>query len=130
MHETGGCPAYTTSYACGLSTALGSPPETVKDRNQVKVSANLNPPVSEFITSDAANVLPTVHDPEGNDTSKDEGSLTPEVVANLPKEDAAGLTTKGKDVGKRQPVSVTAANKVSTVILVVVHNPSLKALLI
>lgn len=130
LHETESVPTNHTNNACGASVILGSHPETEKDVNQVKASAHLNPPVSECINKDALNTS-TDHDPKRNDVSKDEGNLAPEVnpVANLSKKDVSEKTTKGKKSGKRQRVSVTAANKASTVILVAVHNPILKVLL-
>lgn len=131
LHETGGCPAPAnpTSITCGPSVTFGSPVETEKDDNQVKPTANLNPPISESINKDATN-MSSDHGHKENDVSKDEKSLTPEVnpVANLSKEDITDLTTKGTGTGKRQPVPVVAANKESTVILVTAHYPSLKEL--
>lgn len=118
MHETGGSPANHTDNACGAPVTFRSQPETEKDMNQVKASAHLNPSISECINKDALN-MSTNHDPKGNDAYKEEKSLSP--VANLSKKNASGKTTKGTNPGKRQRA---AANKVSLVIPVVVHNQS------
>ncbi|MED6146388.1 hypothetical protein PIB30_033997 [Stylosanthes scabra] len=129
----------------GISTPIGSLEQEVapcsvmgteKNGSQVKVSSNLNPPVSKsIIIRDAKHTLSTVHVSKGNDSSKDERSLTPEVndlkgndvskdersltpvvMANLPKDDATELAKKGKNVSKRKAVSVAEANKTSTAV--------------
>ncbi|MED6148033.1 hypothetical protein PIB30_049368 [Stylosanthes scabra] len=135
LRETGGFSAYTITNACGPSTTLGSLPETEKNGSQAKVSANLNPPVSKSIiirdakhtlsivhvpkgndsSRDERSLTPEVNDLKGNDASKDERSLTPEVMANFPKDDATELAKKGENVSKRKPVSVAVANKTSTI---------------
>ncbi|KAK7330776.1 hypothetical protein VNO77_24976 [Canavalia gladiata] len=131
LHETGSSPINHTDNTCGASIICESPPETEKDVNQVKASANLNPPVSKGINKDASNMSSdpdtkgndasnTSTDPnsKGNDASKDKGSLTSEVnlVANLSKKDVSEKTTKGTNAGKRQQAPVTAANKASMVV--------------
>ncbi|RDY01753.1 hypothetical protein CR513_14880, partial [Mucuna pruriens] len=115
LHETGRSPANHTDNTCGASVISVSHPETEKDVNQVKASAHPNPAVSECIIKDALN---TSTDPKGNDASKDERSLAPEVnpVANLSKKDVSEKTTKRTNSGKRQRAPVTAANKASKVV--------------
>ncbi|XP_061337001.1 uncharacterized protein LOC133284060 isoform X2 [Gastrolobium bilobum] len=117
LHETGGCPANPSISTCGPSITFGIHPENEKDGNQVKTSADLNPPASEFINKDEKN-MSTDHDPKGNDASKNERSLIPEVnpAVNLSKKDILDLTTRGTNVGKSQTVPVTPANKASTVV--------------
>lgn len=131
MHKTGGSPANPSDNTCGPSVTFQSPPETGNDENQVKPTDNLNPPVSEFINKDATNTS-SDHDHKGNDVSKDERNSTPEVnpVANSSKKDVTDLTIIGTNAGEKESVPVTATNKESTVILVAVHNPILKALLL
>lgn len=67
-------------------------------------------------------MLSTAQDLKGNNASKDDRSLTPEVnpVANLSKKDVADVNQE--DLGKRHPVPVIADNKTSTVSLVAVYN--------
>ncbi|XP_020226097.1 uncharacterized protein LOC109807841 isoform X2 [Cajanus cajan] len=115
LHETGTNPTNPAENTCGASVIFGSNPETEKDVNQVKASAHL---VSEYINKDALNTS-TDHDPKGNDASKGERSLAPEVnpVMNLSKKDVSEKTTKRTNSSKkRQQAPVTAANKASTVV--------------
>lgn len=115
LHETGSSPANQSDNTCGVNVTFGSQPETEKDVNQVKASANRNPPVSECINKDALNTS-TDRDPKGNDASKDEKSSAPVVnpVPNLSKKDVSEKTTKRSNLGKRQRA---AAKKAPMVIL-------------
>ncbi|XP_027336219.1 uncharacterized protein LOC113850075 isoform X3 [Abrus precatorius] len=117
LHETGSSHANHTDNTCDTSIIIGNPPETEKDVNLVKASANPNPPVSECKNKDVSN-MSTDHDPKGNDASKDERSLTLEVnpVANSSKTDVSEKTTKGRNAGKRQQDHVTIVDKASTVV--------------
>ncbi|XP_019446089.1 PREDICTED: uncharacterized protein LOC109349651 isoform X3 [Lupinus angustifolius] len=118
LHKTGSSPAYPTNSICNPTITFGSTPETKENGNQVKASCSLNSPVSELINRVVANTLTIAHDPKGSDASKDGRSLTSEVnpVANLSQKDIADLTTKGKEVGERLPVPLTAANRASMVV--------------
>ncbi|XP_061368295.1 uncharacterized protein LOC133311286 isoform X2 [Gastrolobium bilobum] len=105
LHETGNFPS---DSACSPPSTFGSPSLTEKDEIKVKASAN----------SDAKNTLSTAQDMKGNNASKDERSSAPEVnsVVDLSKKDVADVNVE--DVGKRQPVPVTATatNKASTAV--------------
>nr|KYP55372.1 hypothetical protein KK1_001584 [Cajanus cajan] len=100
LHETGTNPTNPAENTCGASVIFGSNPETEKDVNQVKASAHL---VSEYINKDALNTS-TDHDPKGNDASKGERSLAPEVnpVMNLSKKDVSEKTTKRTNSSKKR----------------------------
>ncbi|KAL5186565.1 hypothetical protein HKD37_05G012401 [Glycine soja] len=110
LHETGSSPANQSDNTCGVNVTFGSQPETEKDVNQVKASANRNPPVSECINKDALNTS-TDRDPKGNDASKDEKSSAPVVnpVPNLSKKDVSEKTTKRSNLGKRQRAAAKKA---------------------
>lgn len=131
LHETGGCPANPSYDNRGPSVTFGSPLETKKGGNKVKPTADLNPPVFEFMKKDATNTPSSNHDHKGNDVSKDGRSLAPEVdlVANSSEKDITNLTPIGANAGERVPLPVIAANKESVVIRVEVHNKILNALL-
>lgn len=95
-----------------------------KDENQAKTSASQSPPASDFKNSGTNNTLSTAQALKGNNASKDERNSTPEAnsVVDLSKKDIADVNTD--DVGKKQPVPVTATNIASTVSLAAVYNPS------
>lgn len=108
LHETGGCPANPSYDNRGPSVTFGSPHETKKCGNKVKPTADLNPPVFEFIKMDATNTSSSNHDHKGNDVSKDGRSLAPEVdlVANSSEKDITNLTPIGANAGERDRKSV------------------------
>ncbi|KAK7265938.1 hypothetical protein RJT34_33563 [Clitoria ternatea] len=117
LNGTGSSPANRTDNTHGASIASGSPTDIEKGVNQVKASANLNPPISECINKDVSNTS-TDHDLKGNDPSKDDRILTPDVnpVANLSIKNISEKTTKRKSVGKRQQVPVTSTEKASMIV--------------
>lgn len=114
LPETGSFPA---NSICCPSDTFRIPSQTENDENQAEVSANQNPPASDFKNSCTNSTVSTAQVLKGNSASKGEKSSTPGVtsVVDLSKKDIADMNTK--EVGKTQSVPVTATNNASTVSL-------------
>ncbi|KAI4315247.1 hypothetical protein L6164_028077 [Bauhinia variegata] len=114
--EAGGPPTNPADITGGPPVSSGSSSHIQKDENEVQGSSGQKTLISEFISSDATNVLSPVQDAKGNNASKDEKNLTSEVtpVVKLPKKTSA--ESASKVVRKKQSVPATTASELSTVV--------------